>query len=101
MPTVYSLEEEVITCVGLAPAKAGVFMTAVKYVLVLCTRVEVILLGVCFSGDDSSRQVRCAAPCACVLPLPYMTAGGSDDHCAGACNQKQHDSVCNLAHASR
>lgn len=67
IPTVYSLEEEVITCVGLAPAKPGVFMTAVKYVLVLCTRVEVVLLGVCFSADDPGRQV---------LPLPQRPSLG-------------------------
>ena len=58
MPTVYKLEEQLITCVGLAPAKPGVFMAAVKHVLVVCTNVEVVLLGVCFSGDNPSHQVR-------------------------------------------
>lgn len=57
MPTVYNLEKDVITCVGLAPAKAGVFMAAVQHVLVVCTGVEIVLLGVCFSGNDTSRQV--------------------------------------------
>lgn len=60
VPTLYKLEEQLITCVGLAPAKPGVFMAAVKHVLVVCTTVEVVLLGVCFSGDDTAAQAR---PC--------------------------------------
>ena len=58
VPTMYSMEEDVITCVGLAPVKPGVFMAAVKYVLVVATGVEVVLLGVCFSGNDPACQVR-------------------------------------------
>jgi hypothetical protein len=57
IPTMYSLEEELITCVGLAPAKPGVFMTAVKHVLVVCTLVQASLIGVCFCGDNPDQQV--------------------------------------------
>jgi hypothetical protein len=75
VPTVYSLEEERITCVGLAPAKSGVFMAAVRHVLVVCTAAEAVLLGACFSGNDIDRQARAATTCciagACVI---YMKA---------------------------
>jgi hypothetical protein len=32
-------------------------MAAVRYVLIVCTNVEVVLLGVCFAGDDTNHQV--------------------------------------------
>lgn len=52
-----SHEAQYICCMGLAPVKAGVFMVSVKYVLVVCTNVEVTLLGVCFSDGTPNSEV--------------------------------------------
>ncbi|KAL6543857.1 hypothetical protein OROGR_010354 [Orobanche gracilis] len=46
----YSGEEQAICAVGLAKAKPGVFVEAIRYLLVLATPVELILVGVCCSG---------------------------------------------------
>lgn len=54
----YSHEAQYITCVGLAPVKKGIFMVSVKYLLVVCTNVEVTLVGVCFSNGRPDGQVR-------------------------------------------
>ena len=54
----YSHEAQYITCVALAPVKRGIFMVSVKYVLVVCTNVEITLVGVCFSNGRSDGQVR-------------------------------------------
>lgn len=57
----YSHEAQYITCVGLAPVKRGIFMVSVKYLLVVCTNVEVTLVGVCFSNGRPDGQVRARA----------------------------------------
>jgi len=44
--------DQVVVCVGLAPPREGIFKEVVKYVLVVATPVEVILLGVTFQNDD-------------------------------------------------
>ena len=56
-PVMNSHEAQYICCMGLAPVKAGVFMVSVKYVLVVCTNVEVTLLGVCFSDGTPNSEV--------------------------------------------
>ncbi|GLC36182.1 hypothetical protein PLESTB_001371300 [Pleodorina starrii] len=61
VPLEYSGEDQAITCVGLAVPRPGVFLPAIRYIIVLCTTAEVVLLGVCPSrrggggggGDDS------------------------------------------------
>jgi hypothetical protein len=76
VPTVTRVEEQLITCVGLAPVKPGVFMPAVRYVLVVCTSVEVVLLGVCFAGDNTSHQVEASLspPCVAAASSPPAIA---------------------------
>ncbi|GLT96738.1 hypothetical protein SLE2022_143410 [Rubroshorea leprosula] len=46
----YNGEEQAICAVGLAKSKAGVFIEAIQYLLILATPVELILVGVCCSG---------------------------------------------------
>ncbi|KAI8471772.1 MAG: nucleoporin-domain-containing protein [Monoraphidium minutum] len=47
VPVEYCGEEQAICCATLAVPRAGVFLEAVKYVIVLATTVEIVLLGVC------------------------------------------------------
>ncbi|KAF7285413.1 nuclear pore complex protein Nup154 [Rhynchophorus ferrugineus] len=46
---------ETILCVGLVKPKPGVFHAFIKYLLVLTTAVDVIVLGVTFSSDGTSN----------------------------------------------
>lgn len=46
---------QVLLCVGLVAPKVGVFQPHIQYLLVLATAVEVVLLGVCFSGKNKER----------------------------------------------
>ncbi|XP_077236028.1 nuclear pore complex protein NUP155-like [Tasmannia lanceolata] len=47
----YSGEEHAICAVGLAKCKPNIFVEAIKYLLVLATPVELILVGVCCSAS--------------------------------------------------
>ena len=47
---------QVVLCVGLATPKEGVFQPRIQYVLLLATAVEIVLLGVCFSGEEGERE---------------------------------------------
>ena len=64
-----SHEAQSICTLGLAPVKPGVFMVSVKYVLVVCTNVEVTLLGVCFSDGTPSSEVRAPLPFCCMCSM--------------------------------
>ncbi|KAI3996591.1 hypothetical protein MKX01_009423 [Papaver californicum] len=49
----YSGEEQAICAVGLAKSKPGIFIEAIKYILVIATPLELILVGVfCAGGGD-------------------------------------------------
>ncbi|GIL76872.1 hypothetical protein Vretifemale_6406 [Volvox reticuliferus] len=57
VPVEYSGEDQAITAVCLTEPKAGVFLPAIRYIIVLCTAAEIVMLGVCpsrrgNSGDD-------------------------------------------------
>ena len=58
MPVEYSGEDQAIYAVGLAKAKPGVFMESIQYLLVLCTPVEIVLLGVCLDGATGSLALQ-------------------------------------------
>ncbi|XP_024539269.1 nuclear pore complex protein NUP155-like [Selaginella moellendorffii] len=66
----YSGEEQAICAVGLAKAKAGVFVEAIQHLLVLATPVELVLLGVCCGassdGSDAFSELS-------LQPLPEYT----------------------------
>ena len=47
---------QVLLCVGLVTPKEGVFQPHIQYLLVLATAVEVVLLGVCFTGEREGDQ---------------------------------------------
>ena len=63
-PVEYS-EEQVICAVALAPPAPGVFIQAVKRLLVLATPVEIVLLGVCTTGGADGLEELALQP----LPL--------------------------------
>ncbi|MEW5305512.1 MAG: hypothetical protein WDW36_008046 [Sanguina aurantia] len=54
IPLEYNGEEQAICAVGLLQPRAGVFLEAIQHVIVLCTTVEVVLLGVCPARQSSS-----------------------------------------------
>ncbi|KAK9806121.1 hypothetical protein WJX72_002210 [[Myrmecia] bisecta] len=58
VPVEYSAEEQAICAVGLARPRPGVFVEAIQHVLVLCTTVEIVLLGVCLSPGNSTDPLR-------------------------------------------
>ncbi|KAL6782830.1 NUP155 [Auxenochlorella protothecoides x Auxenochlorella symbiontica] len=47
VPMEYSGEDQSIVAVGLAPARPGVFVSAIQHVLVVCTTTEILLVGAC------------------------------------------------------
>jgi nuclear pore complex protein Nup155 len=49
--------DQIIVSVGLVKPKAGVFVPTVRYLLVLTTPVEVIVLAVSFAGDDVDGEM--------------------------------------------
>src|SRR5210317_557443 len=51
VPVEYSGEEQAIVAVGLVKPKAGVFLEAISYVLVIATTVELVMVGVCLEDD--------------------------------------------------
>ncbi|CAI9296952.1 unnamed protein product [Lactuca saligna] len=52
----YSGEEQAICAVGLVKVKPGVFVEAIQYLLVLATPVELLLIGVCCSGNGDGTD---------------------------------------------
>ncbi|XP_052204518.1 nuclear pore complex protein NUP155 [Diospyros lotus] len=84
----YSGEEQVICAVGLAKAKPGIFVEAIQYLLVLATPVELILLGVCYSGRSDGTDPYAEVS---LQPLPEYTApsDGVTMTCI-ACTDKGH-----------
>lgn len=49
--------DQIIVSIGLAPPRPGVFVEDIRYVLVVSTPVEILLLGVCFGPDGSLTLV--------------------------------------------
>ncbi|CAL8471349.1 g10891 [Coccomyxa elongata] len=74
VPLEYSGEEQAICAVGLVRPRPGVFVEAIQYVLVLCTTVEIVLLGVCMSPGANGD----AADELTLQPLP-LYACSSDN----------------------
>ncbi|XP_077230476.1 nuclear pore complex protein NUP155-like isoform X2 [Tasmannia lanceolata] len=66
----YSGEEQAICAVGLVKCKPNIFVEAIKYLLVLATPVELILVGVCCSasGDGGDPYADLS-----LQPLPEYT----------------------------
>lgn len=65
IPIEYSGEEQAIISVGLVTPKAGVFVAAIKHLLIICTTTEIVLLGVCCSGTTYENIT--------IQPLPLYT----------------------------
>lgn len=57
MPIEYSGEEQAIVSVGLCTPRPGVFVEAIRYLLVVCTTTEIVLLGVCCSSGGAGSTV--------------------------------------------
>jgi len=55
--TIWNDQDQIIVSVGIAPAKPNVFSEDVKYVLVLATPVEIVLLAAWFEGDIRQGQL--------------------------------------------
>ncbi len=53
---VYDGVSEVIVSVAISTPKPGIFLDSVKYLLVLATPVEIIILALC--GDEQSKQIK-------------------------------------------
>lgn len=66
----FSGEEQAICAVGLAKAKPGIFVEAIQYLLVLATPVELILIGVCCSGNSDGTDPYAEVS---LQPLPEYT----------------------------
>ncbi|KAL4574340.1 hypothetical protein LXL04_021169 [Taraxacum kok-saghyz] len=66
----YSGEEQAICAVGLVKAKPGIFVEAIQYLLVLATPVELLLIGVCCSGNGDGTDPYAEVS---LQPLPEYT----------------------------
>ncbi|KAF9623974.1 hypothetical protein IFM89_007417 [Coptis chinensis] len=66
----YSGEEQAICAVGLAKSKAGIFVEAIQYLLVLATPTELILVGVCCTGRRDGTDPYAEVS---LQPLPEYT----------------------------
>ncbi|CAH2049440.1 unnamed protein product [Thlaspi arvense] len=66
----YSGEEQAMCAVGLVQAKAGIFVEAIQYLLILATPIELILVGVCCSRRDGELDPYAAVS---LQPLPEYT----------------------------
>ena len=62
VPAVYNSEEQPICCVGLANPVSGMFLSAIQHLLVVCTTVEIVLVGVCFSDGTTDGEVISTIP---------------------------------------
>lgn len=54
IPIEYSGEDQSIVAVGLVKPKSGIFIDAIRYLLVVCTTTDIVLLGVC-CGTSSEK----------------------------------------------
>lgn len=52
----YSVEEQAICVVGLAKSKAGIFVEAIQYLLILATPIELTVVGLCCSGGADGND---------------------------------------------
>ncbi|CAK9140308.1 unnamed protein product [Ilex paraguariensis] len=66
----YTGDEQAICAVGLVKAKPGIFVEAIQYLLVLATPVELILVGVCCSGNGDGTDPYAEVS---LQPLPEYT----------------------------
>lgn len=84
----YSGEEQAICAVGLVKAKPGIFVEAIQYLLVLATPVELLLIGVCCSGNGDGTDPYAEVS---LQPLPEYTipSDGVTMTCI-ACTNKGH-----------
>lgn len=91
VPIEYCGEEQAIVAVGLATPKPHVFVEAIHHILVICTTVEVVLLGVCSTGgnDDIALQPlplyaiasdNVTMTCVATTPEGRIFLGGADGH---------------------
>eukprot|EP00198_Chlamydomonas_reinhardtii_P005145 XP_001694481.1 nuclear pore protein [Chlamydomonas reinhardtii] len=57
VPLEYCGEDQAISCVGMAAPRPGVFLPAIRFVIVLCTTAEIVLLGVmtCVAAGPGGR----------------------------------------------
>ena len=54
---VYDGVTQVISAVGVVPAKEGVFVKDIHYLLVLCTPVEISILAIQFPNNNINSQI--------------------------------------------
>lgn len=91
MPIEYCGEEQAIVAVGLATPKPHVFVEAIQHILVICTTVEVVLLGVCNTGGDDDIALQplplyaiasdnVTMTCVATTPSGRIFLGGADGH---------------------
>jgi nuclear pore complex protein Nup155 len=73
---------EVITCVALVEPKEGVFKEHIRYVLVITTPMEIVLVGVSFEGGDPRGDIvlhdttfRASADDACICKIVGSPTG--------------------------
>jgi nuclear pore complex protein Nup155 len=77
IPIEYSGEEQAIVSVGLCTPRPGVFVEAIRHIMIVCTTTEIVLLGVCCSagaggtGDDDCEEVT-------LQPLPLYSVPSDD-----------------------
>eukprot|EP00298_Acanthocystis_sp_HF-20_P006614 c16416_g2_i2.p1 GENE.c16416_g2_i2~~c16416_g2_i2.p1 ORF type:complete len:257 (-),score=99.11 c16416_g2_i2:33-803(-) len=75
---VYQYEEldQTITCAGLAPPRLGVLLEEIRYVLVLTTATEIVLLGVCYREVDGviSELILCQTQLSVPADGVHMTS---------------------------
>lgn len=77
IPIEYSGEEQAIVSVGMCTPRPGVFVEAIRHIMIVCTTTEIVLLGVCCSagaggtGDDDCEEVM-------LQPLPLYSVSSDD-----------------------
>lgn len=52
----YDALGETILCVGLIRPKTGVFKSFIRYLLILATTIDIVILGVTFSSTADGRR---------------------------------------------
>ncbi|GLI65285.1 hypothetical protein VaNZ11_008776 [Volvox africanus] len=74
VPVEYSGEDQAITAVCLTEPKPGVFLPAIRYIIVLCTAAEIVMLGVCPSRRGNTGEDWEGVPEDIILqPLPLYS----------------------------
>lgn len=58
VPIEYCEEEQAIVSVGLCTPRPGVFVEAIRYLLVICTASEIVLLGVCCNDETDTLMLQ-------------------------------------------